>query len=248
MILTRLEQSRDQQGSCGHFLGLIFLLWVVSSSGLIQAAEAPLLNVKIVDVNGKALPDAVLELPASTAAAGAHGAVNMHPVSMDQVNVQFSPRVLLITQGQRVFFPNSDNIRHHVYSFSAAKTFEIKLYAENPGEPIVFDSPGIVVLGCNIHDSMIGYIYVADSGQAAKSDDNGLLTIETAADVQTVSVWHPSFADTGQSRLSLKLEELPVESAGNRQKTVLIRLPVASEDDSESAESQGDKFLDFELP
>ena len=80
---------------------------------------------------------------------------------MDQVNKQFSPTVLIVQQGQLVDFPNSDDIRHHVYSFSPAKVFDIKLYAGQPEKPEKFDTSGVVVLGCNIHDSMVGYIYVA---------------------------------------------------------------------------------------
>ena len=49
-------------------------------------------------------------------------------------------------------FPNLDPIMHHVYSFSATKPFEIKLYSGDPPTGILFDKPGVATLGCNIHD------------------------------------------------------------------------------------------------
>jgi len=70
-------------------------------------------------------------------------------------------------------FPNSDQIQHQVYSFSAPKTFKLSLYAGHKYPPVIFDRPGLVTLGCNIHDGMIGYIYVTDSPFFGRSDDAG---------------------------------------------------------------------------
>jgi hypothetical protein len=91
-----------------------------------------------------------------------------------------------------VIFPNHDNVRHHVYSFSPAKRFELPLYAGVPAQPVVFDTPGVVVLGCNIHDWMVGYIYVSESPYFAKTRADGKAVI---ADLPprnyVVRVWHP---------------------------------------------------------
>ncbi|TMS75635.1 methylamine utilization protein, partial [Pseudoalteromonas sp. S1690] len=92
-------------------------------------------------------------------------------------------------KGQLVNFPNSDDIRHHVYSFSAVKPFELKLYAGTPNQPLKFENAGVVVLGCNIHDSMVGYIYIADDKQVLVSDANGLVTLSNST--KQVTVWHP---------------------------------------------------------
>jgi len=92
---------------------------------------------------------------------------------MDQVNSEFSPRVLVVTRGSRVRFPNSDRIRHQVYSFSPAKRFELPLYTGTPPEPVVFENAGVVTLGCNIHDWMKGYIVVVDTPHFATSDAQG---------------------------------------------------------------------------
>lgn len=113
---------------------------------------------------------------------------------MDQRDKAFEPHVLVVQQGSLVSFPNSDNIRHHVYSFSRPKKFEIKLYSGEPSNPVLFDNPGVVVLGCNIHDSMLGYIYVAPSSNYAISNERGRLQLEfdqePSEDMQ-FQLWHP---------------------------------------------------------
>jgi hypothetical protein len=100
--------------------------------------------------------------------------------------------VTAILVGTAVRFPNHDNIRHQVYSFSPAKRFELPLYAGVPAEPVVFDKPGVIVLGCNIHDWMIGYIYVSESPYFARTGKNGkALLAELPPRAYTVRVWHP---------------------------------------------------------
>ena len=60
-------------------------------------------------------------------------------------------------------------MRHHVYSFSPAKKFELKLYTGTPSNPVLFDRPGVAVLGCNIHDQMVGWIVVVDTPYYART-------------------------------------------------------------------------------
>ncbi len=83
------------------------------------------------------------------------------------------PRVTVVRTGTAVTFPNSDHIRHQVYSFSHAKIFTLKLYAGSPQHAVVFDQPGLVVLGCNIHDRMVAFVGVVDSPYFAKTDGFG---------------------------------------------------------------------------
>jgi plastocyanin len=82
---------------------------------------------------------------------------------LDQRNRMFVPHVLPIQTGTAVTFPNNDNVRHQVYSFSSAKKFQLPLYAGTPAEPVVFDKPGVVTIGCNIHDQMSAYLVVVDT-------------------------------------------------------------------------------------
>jgi plastocyanin len=96
-----------------------------------------------------------------------------HKAAIDQVNRRFVPRVSVIQTGTAVTFPNSDNIRHSVYSFSRARTFTLKLYAGTPASPVVFDQPGVVVLGCNIHDTMVAWVLVVNSPFFARTAADG---------------------------------------------------------------------------
>ena len=156
------------------------------------ASPAAALNLSITDTAGKPLLDAVALLePAS-------GKVTVKPmadVEISQAKRQFSPRVTLITTGTRVTFPNFDTVRHHVYSFSPTKTFELKLYAGVPGVPLVFDKPGLAVLGCNIHDRMAAWVVVADTPWFARSAADGRARIDAVpAGNYRLRVWHPGLA------------------------------------------------------
>lgn len=111
---------------------------------------------------------------------------------VDQIGQEFVPYVKPILVGSSVSFPNKDNIRHQVYSFSPSKQFELPLYAGTPAKPIVFDKPGVVVLGCNIHDWMIGYIYVSESPYFARTGADGkALLVDLPAGAYQVRAWHP---------------------------------------------------------
>jgi plastocyanin len=113
---------------------------------------------------------------------------------IDQVNKRFVPHVSIVRAGTAVTFPNSDNIRHQVYSFSEAKKFSLKLYAGSPKQEVVFDRPGLVVLGCNIHDSMIGFLGVVDTPYFGKVSDAGVLSHDLPAGHYKIRVWNPTLA------------------------------------------------------
>jgi len=107
------------------------------------------------------------------------------------VDKEFIDNVVMVVAGSYVNFPNSDDIQHHVYSFSDTKSFELPLYSGDEAEPVLFDVPGIAVVGCNIHDWMLGYIYVGESHLMAKSDDQGMAVIsDLPAGDYTFQVWH----------------------------------------------------------
>ena len=139
------------------------------------AAEAAALTINVTGSNGKPLLDAVALLEP---AVGKAPVKPMADVEISQAKRQFAPRVTLITVGTRATFPNFDTVRHHVYSFSPIKTFELKLYAGVPNDPVTFDKPGVAVLGCNIHDSMAAWVVVADTPWFARSAANGRARIE----------------------------------------------------------------------
>ncbi|GEA09502.1 hypothetical protein KUL42_42630 [Alteromonas sp. KUL42] len=110
---------------------------------------------------------------------------------MNQIKKQFVPHVLVAKTGTSIRFPNADNIFHHVYSFSPTKQFELKLYKEFTAEPLKFDKPGIVDIGCNIHDWMLGYIVVTDSPFFAKTENEGSISLSLPKGDYNVRFWHP---------------------------------------------------------
>src|SRR5207247_9615376 len=111
---------------------------------------------------------------------------------MQQQTTSVVPLVLALPVGTAVTFPNRDNIRHHVYSFSSPKRFELPLYMGTPAAPVLFDKPGVVVLGCNIHDWMVGYIYVSATPYFGKTTEDGIARLaDVAAGPYGARVWHP---------------------------------------------------------
>ena len=116
--------------------------------------------------------------------------------AMDQRNQQYVPYVLPVRTGTTVKFPNTDNIQHNVYSFSPAKTFELKLFGRSTTPEVVFDKAGVAVLGCNIHDWMLGFVVVLDTPYFGKSARNGTVTLrDLPAGEYTVNVWQPNMQD-----------------------------------------------------
>ncbi|MDZ7683746.1 MAG: methylamine utilization protein [Gammaproteobacteria bacterium] len=127
---------------------------------------------------------------------------------MDQKSKAFRPYVLPVRVGTEVSFPNSDQIRHHVYSFSPAKRFEIRLYHGEPGETVTFDEPGIVALGCNIHDNMVGYIYVTEAVSFGRTNASGEVQLNLPPGTQMIRAWHPALSFDARRELDLPLAEL----------------------------------------
>lgn len=135
-----------------------------------------------------------LEGPVAEAVVSLHGATpaatRTATARMDQQHSAFVPGVLPVQAGTVVAFPNRDNIQHHVYSFSQPRQFEIPLYSGNKAAPIRFDTPGVVVVGCNIHDWMIGHIVVLDTPYFGKTAADGHLTLDVPPGRYTLRVWH----------------------------------------------------------
>jgi plastocyanin len=159
------------------------------------------------DAQGRPLADAVI------VAFPADGNVRLTTKARDdaifQVDKEFVPKVTPVLVGTAVAFPNNDTVRHHVYSFSPAKKFELPLYQGVPANPVVFDKPGVVVLGCNIHDWMVAYIYVSESPHFAKSGADGKATIsDLVPRAYVVRAWHPQLeGEEEQTRKSVDLSK-----------------------------------------
>lgn len=153
------------------------------------SASAADLRVSVTDSGGQPLRYAAIT--ATWPGAEPPQAAAELPV-MTQRDLAFVPHMLVVPQHASVLFPNRDKTRHHVYSFSKAKTFDIKLYIGRPERPITFNQPGVVTIGCNIHDHMQGYIIVSADPRWAVTDANGEAIFENMPAVPlTLSLWHP---------------------------------------------------------
>ena len=189
-------------------------LLVMAGSG---AGAAPL-TVQLRDLEDHPLVDGVVYLESDAARQ------QVRPTEHAEISQQgkrFVPQVLPVTVGTLVAFPNRDTVRHHVYSFSPAKKFELKLYAGTPSTPVLFDRQGVVVLGCNIHDQMSGWVLVLETPYFARTDAEGRAVIEAPAGAYHLRSWHPGL------RPGMAAADQPFEKAGAAQ-SVTVRLDVSS--------------------
>ena len=172
-------------GRLGPCLPISLLALLSLCSG---GASAAGLAVVVQDVAGKPLADVVVYAEAD---GGAALPKPLRPGMVEQKGLQFIPLVSVVQTGSLVSFPNNDKVRHHIYSFSAPHKFDQKLYSGTTATPQLFDKPGTVVLGCNIHDNMLAYIRIVDTPYFAKTDASGSAKIEIPAGGKyIVKAWH----------------------------------------------------------
>jgi plastocyanin len=187
------------------------LLFVLLFSLPVHAAT---LTVDVRDSRGGAVADAVVYAVPE----GRELAPAKKTAVMDQKNRMFVPHVLPVQTGTAVRFPNSDDIRHQVYSFSSAKAFQLPLYKGTPANPVVFDRAGVVTLGCNIHDRMSAYIVIVDTPYFAATGKKGRVAIPSvSAGKYAVHVWYPEMSSEPPP------VPLTLAAAGNKELTIVIR-------------------------
>ncbi|MCU6434045.1 methylamine utilization protein [Undibacterium sp. Jales W-56] len=161
-----------------------FIVTVILSTFILSAQASQL--VQVVDSAGQAVPDAVVYFENGNAEK-----TKSASAEIQQKDKKFMPLVTVVQTGTAINFPNNDTVRHHAYSFSPAKSFELKLYAGKPEAPILFDKSGTIVVGCNIHDQMLAYIQVVDTPYFAKTDANGKASILSIPNGKyTLKTWH----------------------------------------------------------
>jgi plastocyanin len=174
-----------------------------------HAAAAPV-AVRVTDTNGQPLPSAVVFLESPQAQAAVQAAPG---VEIAQEGKAFVPAVSVVPRGTAVHFPNRDTVRHHVYSFSAVKPFELKLYIGTPSNPVTFDKAGIAVLGCNIHDHMVAWVVVVDTPYRTLSEADGMAAIDGVPPGDyRLRVWHRDLP-VGAPALD---QALTVDAAGGK--------------------------------
>lgn len=210
-----------------------YLRWLAGAS-LSLAVMLPMklacaasLTVTVVDAsNGTPLKNAVVELYAPSAAPPASTALQI-----SQRERQFQPHVLAIPVDSAVTFPNFDDTRHHVYSFSPAKTFELELYLNEPTAPVIFDKSGVVVLGCNIHDRMQAFVVVSEANRIATTDSSGRATFDNLSEQSMrLRVWHPRLTNDHQHRWERQI----VPGGQSLQVPLTLNVPVRPEQPTSS--------------
>lgn len=171
------------------FAWVMVAVFNIAAAGFVEV-YANTLEVQVLNQEGKPLENAVVYLLPSQK-------TNNQPAAakIEQQGRKFIPMLTVLQRGGEISFPNLDKVRHHVYSFSTPKKFELKLYSGTPANPVQFDHPGTVVIGCNIHDFMLAYIHVVDTPYFTKSGLDGKASIpELPSDQYTLKVWHYSMS------------------------------------------------------
>lgn len=183
---------------------LLFVIAMASglSAAVADRAHAASWTLQVRDGSGQPLPDTVVAVEVKgqspRAAAGTSA-------QMSQRDRQFQPQLLVVQTGTSVSFPNFDTVRHHVYSFSPIKRFELKLYAGTPAEPVLFDQPGVAQLGCNIHDRMTAGIIVVDTPLFAITDAQGQVKLDLPAGDHRVRLWRAALGNAAPLSQPLKV-------------------------------------------
>ena len=164
----------------------IIFLWLYAAIG----ASAATVSVVVTDAKGKPVADAVVGLaPSGNTEMASHTPAKSIIAQRDEM---FVPLVVIVRRGGEVVFTNNDTTMHQVYSFSPIKQFEFEIDKGQVSKPVVFDKSGVAAIGCNIHDQMIAYVYVADAPFAAITDANGRAELrDVPAGTYRASLWHP---------------------------------------------------------
>lgn len=169
-----------------------YIKWLPGCVAMLFGIDALAAEVSVTDLSGTPLKNAVVEVFINNAEVTA-----TQTASVIQRDATFHPQVVTVPTGSQVTFPNKDTTRHHVFSFSPAKTFDLELYLSETPEPVHFDTPGVVVLGCNIHDHMQAFIVVSEAPYAALTDAQGRLQIPDLPEGQhRMRVWHSRMDDS----------------------------------------------------
>jgi len=173
------------------------------------ASAAGGVAVHVTDANGKPVSDAVVYLEAD---GGQPLPKPQKPGEISQKGLKFIPLVTVVQTGSKIYFPNNDKVRHHIYSFSAPHKFDQKLYSGTTAEPQTFDKPGTVVLGCNIHDKMIAYVRIVDTPYFGKTDASGAVTLDAPGGKYVLKAWHPDIVGGNAQEQALRLGDAAAEA------------------------------------
>jgi plastocyanin len=184
MSNTPATRSTEECNSVFELMGAYLLFFLLLALATGHAAE---ITAEVKDSRGHPVADAVVyALPVA-----GKPPQRKAPTVIAHENQQFVPFVTAVEVGTLVNLPNRDAVKHHAYSISPAKPFELPLYAGTPEAPLLFDKPGIVKIGCNIHDWMTAYVYVLETPYFAITRADGRAKLIVPSGEYHVEVWQP---------------------------------------------------------
>jgi plastocyanin len=115
---------------------------------------------------------------------------------ISQSGRRFEPRVLPVTVGTEVEFPNDDTIFHNVFSLSKAAPFDLGVYEPGQTASVQMQRTGLVKVYCNIHPEMSASIVVLDNSWFALTEPSGAFVIPGVPDgVYTLRGWNDMGAE-----------------------------------------------------
>jgi plastocyanin len=192
-------------------------LCVLTFGAFCSIALAGNLQVSVIDKDGKPVPDAVVVLVSPNL--GAPKSVLPMQVSINQEKMRFMPAISIVGVGAKARFTNNDPWEHHVrgsaagvmqFNADTADGFVLRMDGKTEGKPAktadaVFDKAGAILLGCHLHASMRGHVYVSDSPWAMLTNAEGLANFDAVPDgAVQVKVWHADqFIDVTPQRVNL---------------------------------------------
>jgi len=164
------------------------MLLAVLGTGSAAAAELAG-TVELVE-NGRPIADAASAIIWFEPAAGA-SAPSPKRLIVNTKDRRFTPRVTTVPVGSEVVFPNGDPIIHNVFSVSRGNRFDLGRYKTGPGKSTTFQTPGLVRIYCNVHESMIAYVLVLDTPYAGSPESDGRFRLDGLPSGKgTLHVWH----------------------------------------------------------
>lgn len=214
VIANRLSLFSVRVAAIFLFIGYAVFIPLCSAQSTVQ--------ITVKDSNGVPLPNSVVMLR-SDGGANLASRIVRRDFAVDQIDREFVPKITITSLGARVTFPNRDIVQHSVYSFSKAKQFEIPIYVGESPQVLTLDKAGVIILGCNIHDWMVGYIVVTDTPIAELTKENGTVTVpDLPRGKYSIRVWHPQSKagevmqqfelSESEQRIDVKLDVLPARA------------------------------------
>lgn len=215
-----------------RFRGLCVLALLSAMAAMATPAHAGNLQVVVTDKEGKPVQDAVVVL--ATATPGVPKAALPVQITINQEKMRFIPALSLVGVGAKARFINNDPWEHHVrasaagvlqFDTSGAGGFELRMDGKAEGKPAKtadasFDRAGPVLLGCHLHASMRGHVYVSDSPWAALTNAEGVAMFEAVPDGTTrVKVWH------ADQLIDIAVQQVNVVAAGTKAAAQLSVVP-----------------------